>query len=201
MNKSDAKLGADRPKFLTSFIEAVAEESKIRNWRAIFPAAFLLCAMLAAVVAYFIPAEFWSDQKRELAVSVLVGLLIFNGLILALGWSAFGRIYDVLLRDEFGEYLMRNGLLNDYILQITFMHIFQIGAVIVSAIGLVTLLLDNIPLVLSRIIFGMVVLFTMYAIKQAIDAVTAMNDLVWQSAFFEVNKPASGNVVGMTKSH
>jgi hypothetical protein len=104
----------------------------------------------------------------------------FNGLILALGWTAFGRTYDVLLRGEFSKYLMRNKLLNGYILHITFMHIFQVAAVATTGGGLIVLLLDGIQLSVSRIIFGMVLLFTMYAIKQAIDAVTAMNDLIWK---------------------
>jgi len=149
----------------------------------------------AGVIAYILPAEFWSEAKRELSVSVYVGLLTFNGLILALGWTAFGRIYDVLLRGDFGKYLMRNNLLNGYILQITYMHIFQIGAVIVSAAGLIAVLLDEVPLLASRIVIGFALLFTMYAIKQAVDAVTAMNDLVWQSAVYESNLPASGSNV------
>jgi hypothetical protein len=96
--------------------------------------------------------------------------------------------------------LIRNDLLNSYILQITYMHIFQIGAVVVSAVGLVAVLLDEVPLLASRIVIGFALLFTMYAIKQAVDAVTAMNDLVWQSAFYESNLPVSGsNVVPVRK--
>jgi hypothetical protein len=53
-----------------------------------------------------------------------------------------------------------------------------------------------IPLIAHSIIFGAVLLFTMYAIKQAINAVTVMNDLIWQSAFFESNRPTDpSNVI------
>lgn len=187
--------GSERPKFLPSFIGAIQEEAESHGWSAVFPFVLLSCAVTAGVIACIAPAEFWSEAKRELSVAVYVGLLTFNGLILALGWTAFGRIYDVLLRGDFGKYLMRNNLLNNYILQITYMHIFQIGAVITSAVGLIAVLLDAIPLVVSRILFGTALLFTMYAIKQAIDAVTAMNDLVWQSAFYESNRPGSGSNV------
>jgi hypothetical protein len=92
---------------------------------------------------------------------------------------------------------MQHNLLNAYILQITFMHIFQIGAAIVSALGLVVVLLDHVPPILSRAIWAFTIMFTAYAIKQAVSAVTAMNDLVWQSAFFETNRPAGSNVVRM----
>lgn len=196
MSKRPTHHNADRPKFLPSFLGAIQAEAELSSWWAIIPFVLLGFTLGAASIAYAVPALFWDESKRELGVAVYVGLLTFNGLILALGWTAFSRIYDVLLRGEFGKYLMQNNLLNDYILQITFMHIFQIGAVIMSAIGLVTILLDDLPLLLSRIVFGAALAFTMYAIKQAVDAVTAMNDLVWQSAFFESHRPvASGSNV------
>src|SRR5438105_1774676 len=133
--KPNTMSGADRPKFLPSFIGAIQKETEERGWSGVFPFILLSCIVAGATIAYTIPGQFWAESKRELSVAVYVGLLTFNGLILALGWTAFSRIYDVLLRGDFGKYLMRNNLLNDYILQITFMHIFQIGSVIVSAVG------------------------------------------------------------------
>ena len=141
------------------------------------------------------PATFWSEGKRELAVAFYSGVLVFNGLILTLGWTDFSRIYDVLLRADFGRYLMNNSLLNNYILHIEFMHVGQIGAVIAAGVALVVVLLDNIPLVVQRVVFGLTLMLTAYAIKQAVSAVTAMNDLVWQAAFFETNRPTEGGNV------
>jgi hypothetical protein len=188
---------SERPKFLPSFIGAIHEESKEFGWLAIFPFVLLSCAVGAVTIALIIPVQFWSESKRELSVAFYVGLLTFNGLILALGWTAFGRIYDALLRGDFGKYLMRNNLLNNYILHITYMHIFQIGAVVASVLGLIAVLLDDVPMSVSKTVFGTAIFFTAYAIKQAVDAVTAMNDLVWQSAFFEAHRPpaAGSNVV------
>jgi hypothetical protein len=185
-----------RPKFLPSFLGAIQAESDLRGWWAVLPYVMLVCTIVGIGAAYLMPASFWSESKRELAVAVYAGLLVFNGLILALGWTAFSRMYDVLLRGDFGKYLMQHNLLNAYILQITFMHIFQIGAAIVSSLGLVVVLLDHVPPILSRAIWAFTIMLTAYAIKQAVSAVRAMNDLVWQSAFFETNRPA-GNVVRM----
>jgi hypothetical protein len=187
-------MNEQRPKFLPSFIGALQAESELVGWRALVPYVLLICAGSAAVVAYFMPASFWSAEKRDLAVAVWSGVLVFNGLILTLGWTAFSRIYDVLLRAEFGRYLMKNNLLNDYILQIEFMHISQIGAVIAAGVALAVALLDRIPLVIDRIVFALTLMLTAYAIKQAISAVTAMNDLVWQAAFYEANQPTGNNV-------
>src|SRR5262245_58828440 len=130
-----AHLNTKRPKFLPSFLGAIKAEAELSGWWALVPFVLIGVIVAAICVAYVIPASFWGEPKRELAVAVYVGLLTFNGLILALGWSAFSRTYDVLLRGEFGRYLMQKDLLNEYILQITFMHIFQIGAVVMSTVG------------------------------------------------------------------
>jgi hypothetical protein len=196
MHNKETILSDERRKFLPSFLGAIRDEAEIRGWLAILPFALLSCVAVAVGIAYYMPQQFWAESKRELSVEVFAGLLTFNGLILVLGWTAFGRIYDVLMRGEFGKYLMQNKLLNEYILHITFMHIFQIAAVAANGAGLIVLLLDGVPLIVSRIIFGAVLLFTMYAIKQAINAVTVMNDLIWQAAFFESNRPiAPSNVI------
>jgi len=190
-----------RPRFLPSFIGAIQAESELVGWRALVPYVLLICAAAAAAVAYYMPVTFWSEGKRELAVAFYSGVLVFNGLILTLGWTAFSRIYDVLLRADFGRYLMKNDLLNDYILHIEFMHAGQICAVIASGVALVGVLLNNVPLLAQRAIFGLTLALTAYAIKQAVSAVTAMNDLVWQAAFYETNKPAEGggNVTPMVR--
>jgi hypothetical protein len=90
---------------------------------------------------------------------------------------------------------MKNNLLNNYILQVTFMHIIQVAAVVMAAAGLLSVLSDVMPFWLGRSIFGATIMLMLYSIKQSASAVTAMNDLVWQSAFYETNRPPnSGNV-------
>jgi hypothetical protein len=191
-------MNEQRPKFLPSYIGAILRESETSGWRALFPYVLICCACVAGAIAYFVPASFWAPEKRELAVAFYAGVLTFNGLTLALGWTAFSRIYDVLLRADFGKYLMKNNLLNDYILHISYMHVFEIVAVVATTNGLVSVLLANIPLWLSKLVFAGCLMWTAYAVKQAITAVTAMNDLVWQAAFFESNKPVPAtNVVGI----
>ena len=199
MRTIQAEMSDQRPKTLPSFIRAIQQEAEVSGVRAIFPYVLILCACVAGIVAYFIPGSFWTPEKRELSVAFYAGVLTFNGLTLALGWTAFSRIYDVLLRGDFGKYLMKNNLLNDYILQITFMHVFEIIAVVATAIGLVSVLLPNVPLWLDKLIFAGCLTSTAYAVKQAVSAVTAMNDLVWQAAFFESNRSTetAGNVVGI----
>lgn len=65
------------------------------------------------------------------------------------------------------------------------MHWAQVVAVLSSGAALISVLVEGIPLWGERGIFALAVLTTVYAIKQALNAVTAMNDLVWQAAAYE----------------
>jgi hypothetical protein len=178
-----------RPAFLPSFLELVKRESEQVGWRAVVPYVLLLLCLGAAISAYLIPDAFWDQDNWPVSTVVYTGILTFNGLIIALGWSAFGRIYDVLLTGEFGAYVAKHNLLNAYLTQITFMHVVQVLAVVASGTAIVTVLITGVPLLLARFVFGIVVALTAYAVRQAINAVSGMNDLVWQAAFYEIHKP------------
>lgn len=185
----------ERPKFLPSFLDEIKKESERASFLALIPYVFLLSCGVGAVVAYYIPAAFFANDKWDVSTAVYAGLLTFDGLVLVLGWNAFSRMYDVLLRGDLGKYMMKNQLLNPYLVHITFMHIVQISAVLVAALGLVTVIMDVVPLGADRAIFAVTIALTIYSIKQALSAVRAMNDLVWQAAFFETHKPKEGTNV------
>lgn len=185
-------MNSNRPKFLPSYLEIIAKEAKESGWLAVLPYCFITFGLVGAAVAWFLSSDFYSNSRWDVSTAVYAGILTLNGLLLVLGWNAFSRMYDVLLRIDFGIYLAKNNMLNSYIVHIHYMHVFQILSVLASAIGLVSILFDQVPLYIDRIIFGTALWLTLYAIKQASDAVTAMNDLVWQAAFFELNKPGQG---------
>lgn len=192
-----------RPKFLRAFLDEIGKEVDESGWRAIVPYVFVCSVVFSVGVAYLIPDRFWGDDKWDISTAVYAGLLTFNGLVLALGWNAFARIYDVLLRGEFGKYLMKSNLLGSYLLHITYMHAFQIFAALAAAVGLVSVLIDKVPLIVDRAIFAVSLALTIYAIKQAFGAVTAMNDLLWQAAYYELNRPpivGQGNAVPMVRA-
>lgn len=186
-----------RPRFLRAYFDEIGKEIDERSWLAVIPFTLIVCAVLSGAVAYFIPDRFWDDGKWEPAIAFYAGLLAFNALVLTLGWAAFARIYDVLMRGDFGRYLAKNNLLSPYIVHITYMHAFQILAALSAVIGLSLLCVDGMPILAERAILGTTLTFTIYAIKQAFGAVGVMNDLVWQAAYYEVNKPQLGqsNVV------
>jgi hypothetical protein len=190
-------MDATRPKFLRAFLDEVGKDVDGRGWIAVVPYLFVCSAGFSTAVAYLVPLSFWADERWDVSTAVYAGMLTFNGLVLALGWNAFGRIYDVLLRGDFGKYLMKNNLLGSYILHISYMHVFQIFAGLAAVVGLVSVLIPDVPIGVDRAVLAVSLTLTIYAIKQAFGAVAMMNDLVWQSAFFEINRPpmAQGNVV------
>lgn len=187
----------DRPKLLPSILELIKDESERRGVLALVPLALIICGMIGALTAWMIPDEFWNNERWDISTAVYAGLLTFSGLVLALGWNAFAKMYEILFRGQFGAYLYDNQLLNHYLVHISVMHFIQVAAVFVSGVGLMTVLFSGIPNWADRIVLAVVITAISFGLKQAVDAVTAMNDLVWQSAVFErhiQNMGASNNV-------
>jgi len=178
---------SQRPKFLPSYLGLLKKEAEQSSWFAVIPYALIASIFLGAAVALFTPSEFWTNSRWDVSTAVLAGLLTFNGLVLALGWNAFARIYDALFRKEFVSFLSKHDQLNPYIVHIGFMHFMQISAVIASGVALFFVLFNSVPIAIDRFVFGTSISLTIYAVKQAIDAVSMMNDLVWQVAYFESN--------------
>ncbi|TXH39270.1 MAG: hypothetical protein E6Q98_01055 [Rhodospirillaceae bacterium] len=174
-----------RPKFLPSYLALLHREAQTSGWRSIIPYGFGVTLLIGFGAAWLIPAVFWGQTNWGVSVAVYTGILTLNGLILALGWTAFGRIYDILFKKEFVAFLTKHDQLNPYLVHINFMHFVQIAAVLVSGGGLLLALFDDVHVTGQRVAFAFVISITIYAIKQAVDAVSAMNDLIWQAAYFE----------------
>lgn len=188
----------ERPGFLPSFFGAMAERAESKTlWRMfVVPS---LAAAAAAGVACFVPAAFWADARLDVATTVYTGILTFNGLILALSWSAFSRIHEMIGAPKFCAFLRRNGLLNKYIVTVSFIHGLQLFAVVASAVGLIALLLSVPYLIIDRILFGVMTFGSIWAVQQASTAVGIMHDLLWQKALFDEHNERNGspNVVPM----
>lgn len=189
---------SERPKFLPSFMDLLKRESEESGSWAIVPFKMIVCIGIGSAVGYLVPADFWSDARWDVSTAVYGGLLTFSGLILALGWSAFSRIYETLFRGDFGGYLHEKGLLNDYLVHTSFMHFAQVLSVVFCGVGLVSVLADGAWHWVDRAILAVAVASIAYDLKQALDAVSMMNDLAWNSAIFARHRrdhPETSNVV------
>src|SRR3712207_1066163 len=104
-----------RRSFAESFADALRVSAAKRGWRAYVPHVLLICLGLGAGGAYAVEAAFWSTEKWDVAATVYGGLLAFNALLLAVGWSAFSKIYEVISRGRLGEVLLKNKLLDEHL--------------------------------------------------------------------------------------
>jgi hypothetical protein len=177
-----------RPRFTRAYIDTIGTSFDERGFLALVPAWLLGCAIIGGATAYYMPDDFWDKSNQAVSVVVYTGILTINGLILALSWSAFARIHECIVGDDFGTYLMEKGLLIGYLVYIGYVHAAQIAAIIASAVGLIALLY-SLPLLEERIAFAAILALSIYAIKQAANSVTVMHDLIWQKAIFDRNKP------------
>jgi hypothetical protein len=130
------------------------------------------------------PEEIWVHS--DTVVAIYVGVLTINGLLLALSWSAFSRIHELIVSSAgFSTFLRRANLFNTYIFYIDYVQAAQLLALLVSGGALLTVTIHFIPIFWARIIFAACIAATIYAIKYAVNAVTVMHDLVWQKSIFE----------------
>lgn len=181
----------ERPKFLPSYFAALSERAQGGTlWRMFIVPALAISASVG--VAYLIPTTFWLNVNLEVSTTVYTGILTVNGLILALSWSAFSRIYESISAPKFCAFLRNNNLLNKYIITVSSIHGLQLLAVIASAIGLVSVLIDIAYIIVDQILFGIMIFFSIYAVQQAVSAVAIMNDLLWQKAIFDEHREGNG---------
>ena len=181
----EASTDNQRPKFLTSYLEALRESAKLRGWYAVFPIWIVGSLSVGFGVAYFVPTEFWLNSKWDVSTAVYAGILTFNGLVLALSWSAFSKIYEIIGSAGFCGYLKKNNLLNGYILYVGYVNAAQTVAVTVSGAALIVTLLEFGIIWVDKSILAIVIAATIYAIKQASSAISGMHDLIWQKAIFD----------------
>jgi hypothetical protein len=175
----------------------LAREARESGWSSLVPFGLITCLAVGGVAAYAMPTDFWSVPNWQVATAVYAGILTINGLMLALGWTAFGRVYDVLFRRDLVAFLSKHDHLNPYLVHINYMHFSQIVSVLISGFGLLFTLFP-VPVLAERFVLAAVVGTTVYGITQAVAAVTTMNDLIWQAAYLEqmkVAKDAAPNVV------
>ncbi len=187
----------ERPSFLTAYFEALAASARKRGLMAIFPYRLLVCAAVGGAVAYALPIEFWSDDRWDTSTAVFAGLLTFNALIIAVTWSAFSKVFEIITSGQFGAYLKSCNLLHRYLVSIGYINIAQGAAALASAAALLLVPMTFSHPLADRIVAGICVGLTAYALLQATEANRLMADLVWNKAIFDEGRPGGHNVVRM----
>ncbi|WP_139839521.1 hypothetical protein [Oceanibacterium hippocampi] len=173
-----------RPKFLTAFFKNVSESYDRNGVRAIVPWWLFLGLAVGTVVAWYMPESYWWEKKWDIATTVFTGFLAFDGLLLALGWGAFSKIYEILSTGWFAAFLRRHDLLGDHLFFVDAVHAILVLSAVSSGAALVSVLLP-LPLWSDRIILAVVVGLSLWSLTKALSAMSMMNDLIWELAHSE----------------
>lgn len=184
-----------RPPFLKSLLEAWHSSLDDGFW-ALFPYWLLISFGAGGWVAYELPADLLGGKDQSDAVAAMAGLLTLNGLILALSWSAFSKIYEIIGAGEFCAFLRRSKLLSHYLVYVGYVHIAQLVAVMATGFALFSILLPFQPWVM-RLAISAAIGGSIYAIRQAVAASTVMQDLIWQRSAFDQERPAQPAIRGV----
>jgi hypothetical protein len=173
--------GMPRPSFAASYAKAFAIAAKKRGWRAYLPLRQILSLTLGAAAAYFMPQVFWLDEKWEVSAAVMGGMLAFNGLLLAIGWSAFSKIHDIISEPEFSAFLKRYDILDIHMMFVDGTHFALAAGALASFAALIGVLLP-LPLLADQILFAITVGTSVNSVTEAFRASEMMNDLIWDKA-------------------
>lgn len=177
-----------RPSLAESIAVSLKPRAKRVGLLAYIPYIFIGCVAAGAAAGWFLPDDFWKDDKWDVSTAVYGGLLAFNGLMLALGWFAFAKMYEIISTGPMADALRRHGLLGVHLSFIDLSHFFLIFSACASGFGLVTVLI-GLPVWADRIVFALAIAGTTYSLVKAVDATRTVSALVWEQAHMQKPGP------------
>lgn len=179
-----------RPKFLKSLLDSW-QLSLAQNQPSNLIPYWILASIAAGVAtAFSLPTEFWDRTKLDVVVSLLSGLLTFNGIILALCWSAFGKVYEIVGAGAFCAHLRKHNLLSHYLVFVGYCHAVQVLAITFTAVALFTVWLP-LQIWFVKVVLAASVATTAYAVRQGVATSSVMQDLIWAKSEFDASHPVA----------
>lgn len=183
-----------RPKFPETFAKALRISAKVRGAWAYVPHWLIACMAVGAFAAYKVPAGFWADTGWGTLATVYSGILTFDGLLLAVGWSAFSRVYEIIGSPAYSSFMRRNDILDVHLVAIDLVLICLTVSAVLAGAGLI-LTLCPAPVVIDSIVFAGMIGSALYSLIQTRRASGMMHDLIWERAEQEGSErlpPADG---------
>jgi hypothetical protein len=174
----------ERHDLFTMFLDEVKATWRRHGLSGVLPWVFGLCAGAGYGVASRASHLLFIDTHWGTLAAVYAGVLTFNGIALALTWTAIGKVYDTITRGEFAAFLRAAGSIQQYQFYIQFMHLIQIFAAVASVLGLFVTFAE-LPELVGRIAFGTVAAATLYSIKWAAGSVRIVRDLTDRQVEFD----------------
>jgi len=174
-----------RPSFLELWLEDTQDDVRRRGWWAIIPFSAITCILLGSAVSWLFPDIFFDDSSWAISSTVFAGLLAFNALAMALSWNAFGKIYELIAKPMFSDFLRKSGEMSRYMFYISYFHLTQVAAAGTTLFGFVWLFFPVSNEWADRIVLAVVFATTFYGLRWSIGAVRVAHDLVWNFGKFD----------------
>lgn len=179
-----------RPNFLEAWLDDLLDDVRRYGPSKLIPWAMVVALCIGITSAWLVATDekFW---KPEISMVFFTASATVNGLLLALSWGSFAKIYELASKQEMAAFLRRHGLIKSVTLHVDFIHVCQISALSWSCVALLLCAIDRLPetlsnivalLILRKITFAGTVSSTFYALYYAVGAVKIMQDLFWYSA-------------------
>jgi hypothetical protein len=103
-----------RPSFTEAWLDDLRDDLHRYGKRALIPWVALACVGAGVAVSLLVPKEhFW--DKPEVSVVFFTAAVTINGLLLALSWGSFAKIYELASEPKMANFLRRHHLLKSYI--------------------------------------------------------------------------------------
>jgi hypothetical protein len=173
-----------RPRFLKSLLDSWQLSLAQNQASNLIPFWIAGSIGFASAIVLNLPEAFWKEANRGTLVSIISGLLTFNGIVLALCWSAFGKVYEIIGASAFCAHLRKHNLLSHYLVFVTYCQAVQVVAISCTAAALFVLWLP-LPLWVSKVVLVASLGATAYAVRQGVATSTVMQDLIWAKSEFE----------------
>lgn len=173
-----------RPTFLKSLLESWQLSIDHGRPRDLFPFWILGSFGAALWATVYLPYKFWDGTEIDAAVGALAGLLTFNGIVLALCWSAFAKVYEIIGAGAFCAHLRKYNLLSHYLVFVTYCHAAQILAITCTAFALAAMWLP-LKLWFVKVAVGAAIGSSIYAVRQGFASSQVMQDLIWRKSEFD----------------
>jgi hypothetical protein len=177
----------DRPSFGVLFRSEMIRSIETGFGRLV-PWIMLGCVGIGFGAARYASSELFQQGNAGTLATIYGGIVTFNGITLALTWSAIGKVYDTVARPDFSRFLRASKILSTYLFYVSLVHTVQVTSAVAAVLGLVSVFQPLPPLV-SRIAFGVVVATTLYAIRWAAGSAKIVQDLAWHYATFDELSP------------
>ena len=182
MNLEDpSRLPRGPRRFIAYWIRDLASGFDSRGFLSLIPFTFAVCVAAGLSVGLLARKEFFLDAQT--VTGFYTAILALNAILLAVCWSCFSRLLDILGDPEFGSWMRLHKLDGYYGFYIDYVQLTQMLAVGFAVSGLVVTIIQT-PDWVHRSVLGGTITASAYATRWAVGCVRLMQEVSDHRATF-----------------